>query len=95
MKELELRITSYFGVQLDLDYVNCDATTQPSIWKYKRMQFVDIRAKEDVQRDTEIKDERGGESKSKGDSEEEFPCSSSLQGPLELPLFVLWATSMC
>ena len=53
------------------------------------MQFVDIRAKEDVQRDTEIKDERGGESKSKGDSEEEFPCSSFLQGPLELPLFVL------
>lgn len=41
------------------------------------MQFVDIRAKEDVQRDTEIKDERGGESKSKGDSEEEF--SSSLE----------------
>lgn len=53
------------------------------------MQFVDTGAKEDVQRDTEIKDERGSESKSKGDSEKEFPCSSSLQGPLELPPFVL------
>lgn len=59
------------------------------------MQFVDTGAKEDVQRDTEIKDERGSESKSKGDSEKEFPCSSSLQGPLELPPFVLWSTSMC
>lgn len=31
------------------------------------MQLVDTGAKEDVQRDTEIKDERGSESKSKGE----------------------------
>lgn len=74
MKELELRIASYFGVQLDLGCVDCNAA---NYMKIQRVQFIDTGAK-DVQRDTEIKDERGSESKSYRTSEKEFSCSSSL-----------------
>lgn len=64
MKELELRIASYFGVQLDLGCVDCNAA---NYMKIQRVQFIDTGAK-DVQRDTEIKDESGGEQE-QGDRE--------------------------
>lgn len=78
MKELELRIASYFGVQLDLGCVDCNAA---NYMKIQRVQFIDTGAK-DVQRDTEIKDERGSESKSKVTVRKNFlvpvPCKVHL-----------------